>query len=175
MPITIIVEDGSNVPNANSYLGLAAVREYAAHRGVVLSSDDDDVASKLIVGMDYLEARECDFQGSRTYDDQALSWPRSGVVINCKAVADDAMPSQLKGALAQLVMALESGIDIAPNSSSDDFITSAKVGPLSVSFVDPSKTSGGDLSPNLTAVNALLAPLFGTCETSGFSLRSVRV
>lgn len=175
MPITIIVEDGSNVANANSYLSAPDARAYAANRGVALSDDDDVIASQLIVGMDYLEARECDFQGSRTYDDQALAWPRTGVVINCKAFADDAMPSQLKGALAQLVMALESGIDIAPNSSSDDFITSAKVGPLSVSFVDPSKTSGGDLSPNLTAVNALLAPLFGTCETSGFSLQTVRV
>lgn len=175
MPIAIIVEDGSNVPNANSYLGLVAVREYAAHRGVVLSSNDDDVASKLIVGMDYLEARECDFQGYRTYDDQSLAWPRKCVLINCKAYASDAIPSQLKGALAQLVMAQEAGIDIAPNSSSDDFITSAKVGPLSVSFADPTKIKGGDLSPNLTAVNALLAPLFGTCESSGFSLKTNRV
>ncbi len=174
MAIVITVEDGSNIPDANSYLSVAQAREYAGNRGLELSVDDDEVAAQLIVGMDYIEARECDFQGYRTYEDQVLSWPRTSVILNCKAYAVDAIPSQLKGALAQLVMAQENGIDISPNSSSDDFITSAKVGPLSVSFADPTKF-GSDLSPNLTAVNALLAPLFGTCETQSFSLMTVRV
>jgi hypothetical protein len=175
MPITIIVEDGSNVANANSYVSVATAREYAEYRGIELDADDETVAAQIIVGMDYLEAKECDFQGERTYEDQALSWPRKCVYINCKEFAEDAIPNQLKGALVQLVMAQEEGIDIAPNSSPDDFITSAKVGPLSVTYADPLKISGSDLSPNLTAVNALLAPLFGTCEKQAYSLRTVRV
>lgn len=175
MAILIIVEDGSNVVGANSYVSVATAREYAGNRGVILDADDDKVAAQLIVGMDYIEARECDFQGWRTYDDQALSWPRTGVLMNCKAYAVDGIPSQLKGALVQLVMAQEAGIDIAPNSSSDDFITEAKVGPLNVKFANPAQIGSGDLSPNLTAVNSLLNPLFGTCETSGFSLFTVRV
>lgn len=174
MAIVITVEDGSNVPNANSYLSVAQTREYAEYRGVELSADDDAVAAQIIVGMDYIEALECQFQGSRTYDDQSLSWPRTDVYINCKALANNVIPTQLKGALAQLVMAQESGIDILPNSSSDDFITSAKVGPLSVTLADPSKFNS-DLSPNLTAVDNLLAPLFGDCSTSGGGFVTRRV
>lgn len=176
MAITIIVEDGSNVANANSYLSVPQVTEYAGNRGVDLSdSSEDEIAALLIKGMDYLEAKECEFQGYRTYDDQALSWPRTGVVLNCKEYPGDSIPAQLKGALAQLVMAQEAGIDIAPNVSSDDYIVGAKVGPLSVTLADPSKIGSGDLSPTMTAVDALLKPLFGTCESSSFSLRTVRV
>src|SRR6187431_658285 len=155
MAIVITVEDGSNVPGANSYQSVAAVREYAEYRGVELDPDDEVVKAQIIVGMDYLEAKECEFQGWRTYEDQALSWPRTGVILNCKAYPTDAIPSQLKGALAQLVMAQEAGIDIAPNTSADDFIVSAKVGPLSVQLADPSKVGSGDLSPTMTAVDKL--------------------
>lgn len=174
MAIAIIVEDGSNVPNANSYVSLSGAREYAEYRGVELPSDDDELAALLIVGMDYLESKECEFQGYRANDTQSLSWPRSGVYLNCKEYPSDVIPSQLIGALVQLAIAQDAGIDIFPNTTSEDYITSAKVGPLSVSFSDPAKVGLGDLSPNMTAVDALLKPLFYQCnESAGLFTRRV--
>ena len=48
MAITITVEDGSNVANANSFVTIAEARSYAVERGVTLSATDDDVAVQII-------------------------------------------------------------------------------------------------------------------------------
>lgn len=72
MAITIVVEDGSGVTNANSYVSVADARIYASNRGVELPLDDDELAAMLIRSTDYLEAQACRFQGKPTSTTQAL-------------------------------------------------------------------------------------------------------
>ncbi|WEM33665.1 head-tail adaptor [Pseudomonas phage PSA-KC1] len=57
MAITIVVEDGSGVTNANSYVSVADARIYASNRGVELPLDDDELAAMLIRSTDYLKRR----------------------------------------------------------------------------------------------------------------------
>ncbi|WBF76993.1 hypothetical protein PSV3_00292 [Septimatrevirus PSV34] len=52
MAITIVVEDGSGVTNANSYVSVADARIYASNRGVELPLDDDELAAMLIRSTD---------------------------------------------------------------------------------------------------------------------------
>lgn len=174
--IAIIVEDGSNVPNANSYDSIESIRAYAIARGYSLPVDDSQVAAMIMQGMDYIEAKACAFQGEPANEDQALSWPREYVTINCKPVADDAIPKQLKAALAQLVIAVSSGVKIFPNFQLSDymnFVIEKTVGPLTRKYADPSKLIGASIKPQLTAVDAMLAPLFGTCNDGFFKTRRV--
>lgn len=174
MAILIIVEDGSNVLNANSYQTVATVRAYALERGVVLSADDDEVAAQLIQSTDYLETKACEYQGSITYPDQSLQWPRTGVYLNCSDTMfpEDSIPKQMLKAQAQLTMAIAEGFVLQPNVSPQDYVTEEKVGPITTKYADPVQVG---ISPIFTSVDALLAPLFGSCGQVTMSLRTTRV
>lgn len=174
MAITLIVEDGSNVPDANTYYSVADVRTYASNRGVTLPVSNDEVAAMIIKGMDYIEAKACQFMGKMTNADQSLQFPRTGLEINCQEFPDDAIPKQLTGALSQLVMAVNSGVDIMPNVTADDYIIEDTVGPITTKFSDRAKIGVGDLQPTLPAVDALLTALYGCCAAAT-TLRTVRV
>lgn len=170
MPVVIIVEDGSGVADANSYASVDTAREYATNRGFTLSDDDDAVAAFLIRGFDYLETKECEYQGERIYAESAF--PRVGVEINGVDIPSDEIPKLAVAAQLQLVIAQSNGIDIMPNFVAGDYVTEEKVGPLTTKFADPVLVGMG---PKLGAVDAMLAPLFGQCVSSGFGLTTARV
>lgn len=170
MPITIIVEDGTGVAGANAYANVADVRAYALNRGVTLSADDDVVSAQLIKAFDYVETKECEFQGVRVFAESAF--PRIGVIINGVEIAETAIPNLLLAANGQLVIAQSNGIDITPNFIAADYVTEEKVGPLTTKFADPLKVG---ISPKLGAVDAALAPLFGACASTGFGFKTMRV
>jgi hypothetical protein len=172
MAITIIVEDGTQVTNANSYVSVADARIYASNRGVTLPADNDVVASMLIRANDYLEAQECRYQGERTSATQALAWPRKCVVLHCEAVPTNVIPNSLIAAQIQLAMAINAGFDLQPNVSPQDYVIREKVGPIETQYANPLSVG---ITPTFTAANALLAPLFGECAASGFGIRTIRV
>lgn len=172
MAIEIIVEDGTGVANANSFVSVEDARTYAEARGVEFPADDDEVASMLIRAADYLEAQECRFQGKRTSSSQALAWPRTGVVLNCDDVPPNVIPKSLIAAQVQLAMAIAAGFDLQPNISPQDYVTREKVGPIETEYADPVSVG---IMPTFTAANALLAPLFGECAANRFALRTIRV
>lgn len=172
MAIEIIVEDGSGNTDANSFVSVEDARAYAEARGTDLPTDDDEVASMLIRASDYLDAQECRFQGKRTSSSQALTWPRTGVVLNCDDVPPNVIPKSLIAAQVQLAMAINAGFDLQPNVSPQDYVTREKVGPIETEYADPLAVG---IMPTFTAVNALLAPLFGECAANKFALRTIRV
>ena len=173
MAITITVEDGSNVANANSFVTVAEVRSYAVERGVTLSATDDDVAVQIIKAKDYLESFANRYQGEMTNADQALQWPRIDVYLYGSEVAfpSNAIPKELKSAQCAAILAIAEGVDIMPNYSASNFVTEETVGPITTKYADPTKVG---ILPTLTAVDSLLAPLFGSTAT-GFALRTLRV
>ncbi len=173
MAITITIEDGSNVANANSFVTIAEVRAYAAERGVTLSVTDDDVAIQLIKSKDYLESFAMRYQGEMSNEGQSLQWPRTDVYLYGSETAfpSNLIPKELKAAQKATVVALAQGVDIMPNYSASDFVTREKVGPIETEYADPTKVG---IVPTLTAVDSLLAPLFGSTAT-GFALRTMRV
>ena len=173
MAITITVEDGSNVANANSFVTIAEARSYAGARGVTLPVADDSLAVMLIKACDYLEAQANRYQGEITNESQALQWPRIDVYISGSKTAfpSNAIPKQIKSAQSSLVVAISEGVDIMPNYSAADFVTEETVGPITTKYADPTKIG---ITPTLTNVEALLQPLFGSTLT-GFALRTTRV
>lgn len=102
---TIIVEDGSQVAGANSYMTEAELVTYAADRGVTLTGDTSVL---LIQAMDYIEG--LNFKGYKTIVDQNLEWPRSYVVIDgWNEVDSDEIPQALKNGLAATAIAIDQG------------------------------------------------------------------
>ena len=80
--MTLIVEDGSIVENANSYVSVDDARTFASLRGVTLPASDAEVEVLLIKATDFIEAQRLRFQGSKVNQDQALQWPRTGVYVD---------------------------------------------------------------------------------------------
>lgn len=173
MAITIVVEDGTIVANANAYIDIAFARQYALDRGVTLSIVDDEVAAMIIKATDFLESFACDYQGSKTDpDNQELQWPRIDVYFDDSetAFASDAIPKNLKKAQAAAVIAVSQGLSLLPNIQPSDYVIEETVGPITTKYANPIQAG---IEARFTGVDSLLAPLFGSCG-SGFAIRTVR-
>ena len=80
--MSLIVEDGSIVPNANSYVALVDADNYftARNNHVWLSLKQDAKEALLIAATDYIELRfGRRFLGKKKQDNQPLSFPRTGI------------------------------------------------------------------------------------------------
>ncbi len=171
---TVTVEDGSNVVNANSFASVATLNSYATDRGLAIPATTTDKEIALILAAEYLEARRSEYLGEKTNDDQALQWPRSGVLIDGIELADDAIPVELVKAQCQLVAEIHKGTPLYPRprtTAGEGFITQKTVGPLTKRFNGVGAGSISSTKPiKIASVEAFLKPLMG-CS----SLKTVRV
>jgi hypothetical protein len=150
----LIVEDGSGVPNANSYVTVAEYKAYAAPRGVSLPVSDSECEKQLILAMDYLEAQT--WRGITSYDDQALAMPRDEVYIGGNLIASDVIPGKIKFAQMQLAIQVNAGVDLMPTVvGGSASVVREKVGPLETEYAT-SLTVG--TQPYFRSISALLKP-----------------
>lgn len=168
--MSIIIEDGSIVAGANSYASLAEARAYATARGKTLPADDTALSALLITSVDYLEAQRARYQGSKVSAEQWLQFPREGVYIDGVPLEATAIPAILKQAQIRLAIEVNSGVDLMPTRSGP-FIKKEEVGPIVTEY---SEKVGVSVEPEMTAVEALLAPLFGP-RSVGMFLTTIRV
>lgn len=130
----IIVEDGSIVPNANSYVSVAELEQYTTDRGIILLSD---ASQSLLKAMDYLETLS--YKGRKTERTQPLQWPRKGVVIDGYLVRDDEIPQLLKNAQMQLAVSIDQGVD--PLETQEQSVVREKVDVIEVEYSEFSSSS----------------------------------
>lgn len=151
--MTIIVEDGTNVADANSYVSVADLVAYAEERGIELPVDPAEQEVLLIKAMDYLESFETRFPGVRAYTGQMLAWPRYGAGYNYFP----AMPDRLRKAqLVAAVAAME--VDLLPVSAAATANATRKtVGPITVEY-----SSQASRHPSIPELSAIMNELFGT-------------
>jgi len=154
--MALIIEDGSIVAGANSYVSLAEARAYATARNKSIPTDDTSLESLLILAMDYLEAQRARFEGSKVSAEQELQYPREGVIVDGIELASTVIPSILKQAQIRLAMEASGGVDLMPTRSGA-FVKKETVGPIETEY---SEKIGISLDPEMSAVDALLAPLF---------------
>lgn len=127
--MTIIVEDGLNIPNANSYVDVAALDAYAAERGITLPPSEEEKEVLLIKAMDYLDSFTGRLVGLPTFTDQVLPFPRTDYY------GDMGVPVDVRK--AQLIAAIVAkDIDLLPAVRSSKFATMQKVGPITVSYAN---------------------------------------
>lgn len=157
---TIIVEDGSGVTGANSYVSESELATYAADRGVTLTGTDTVL---LIQAMDSLEQES--FKGDKVLSDQALQWPRMNVVLDGYYIDSDGIPQLLKDAQMETVIAIDAGNN--PLNTVARATKSTKVGSIEVEYMD-----GASDSVKTPAINNKLRKLVKS--SGGFSVRAVR-
>lgn len=172
--MALIVENGTIVPDANTFINRAGMITYAAERGVVLP-DDETTDVKIIKAMDYLALFDTQWKGSLVeYGVQALAWPRKYVYVGLSSTAfpSDEIPPQLVRAQAELVMQIHAGVNLLPTLSGDTaFIKREKVDVIETEYSEAMALKLAGSLPDMPLVDALLAPLLATIGT----LRTVRV
>lgn len=162
--MALVIEDGSIVAGANSYVSLAEARAYATARNKPLPTDDTALEALLISAMDYLEAQRARFEGSKVSSEQELQYPREGVIIDGIELASTVIPSILKQAQIRLAMEANAGVDLMPTRTGG-FVKKEVVGPIETEY---SEKVGVSVEPEMSAVEALLAPLFAPRSVGTF-------
>lgn len=168
---TIIVEDGTIVSGANSYITLIEARDYASARGVELPAEDSALSPLLIKAVDYLEAQRARYQGSKVFPMQDLQFPRYGVFVDSYELDALTIPTVLKQAQARLVMEVFNGLDLMPTYAGGPMKIEETVGPITDKWSDKVDAT---TAPEILSVEALLLPLFGAQQVRGLFLRTYR-
>jgi hypothetical protein len=152
----LVIEDGSNVANANSYVTRAEIIAYAALRGVTIEDvDASDVFA--IKAMDYIEIQ--DYKNSATYDTQVLAFPRDD---------ETEIPQGIKDAQCEAAMLISQGVDLLANvTAGEQSIKRDKTGPLETEYFAP-----GSYTASTPRLDALLRPFI---VGNGFGLTAYRV
>lgn len=167
--MALIVEDGTGIPNANSYGTIVGARAYATDRGVTLLADDV-VTAQLINATDFLES--FDYVGKPVVYSQSLSWPRVQVFIDPDTpFPSNQLPVDLVRACYQCVIEQFNGVELQPTtdiSGGGGFVTEEKVDVLTTKFSEKIFTTTAPLVPK---VMSLLRGLLVVQQT----LRTVRV
>lgn len=167
--MALIIETGSIVTGANSYVTAEEARAYALSRGIALSADDSVLEPQLVKAMDFLESHRERFQGAKVAKEQRLQWPRSGAVVDGFDVEETEIPQLLKDAQCQLTIDLSAGEDLMPNSDGREVIRK-KVDVIETEY----SSQGGPVKPVFAKAMALIEPLFQSAVT-GFTLETGRI
>lgn len=147
--MALVVEDGTLVSGADSYVTLAEFKAWADKRGVTYGTDEA-VTQQIYRAMDYIES--LNFIGEKSDENQALQWPRDQVVIDGYYIDSDEMPSELKVAVYESIKAEIDGD--SRMTASDRRTISEKVGELQVTYAN-----NADVKRSIPAVTKALRKL----------------
>jgi hypothetical protein len=154
--MALVVEDGSLVAGADSYIALAAARTYAAGRGLLLAADDSTAEQQLRRAFDKIEGYRSRYQGEKASSDQLTQWPRTSVVIDGNDWSSAVIPNEIKYAQVHFAAAIQGGVDLSPVASGEAFAIREKIGPIETEYSEAVSTSG---VPIVRAAEDLFAPL----------------
>ena len=172
MAVSLVIEDGSIIDGANSWVSAANARVYAENRGVTLDADDDVLGAQLIRAADYINGFRDRFNGRKVDETQTMQFPRADLFIDGFLFSYLAIPQEVISAQVELAIAAASGIDPLEAQESGLPIIRDKTDVLETEWASPATLGGSSWkSPTLKAVDDLLRPLL----RNGFAVTSVRV
>lgn len=152
--MSIVVEDGTGLANAESYASVATADAYWAARSNPAAWSSLDVVGKetnLRTATEYLVRYSGRWRGSRVSATQALDWPRACVTVDRVTLPNNAIPVQLQRAVCELALKAASGPLTVDEGAQ---VKAEAIGPLSTTYAD-----GARQQTRYAAVEAMLAPL----------------
>lgn len=151
--MALIVEDGTGLSTAESYISAVDASAYHSLRGNTLwstmSTNEQEQALRRAtdyMGMAYSQA----WQGRRVSSTQALDWPRVDVVVNGWYVDSNVIPVIVKNACAELAFKAAAGELLADQSQG---VIREEVGPIKVEY-----DKSSPVNVRYKAIDALLSP-----------------
>lgn len=165
--MALVVEDGTGIDGANTFVSLADCEAYSLARGLDISGDEDATSAMILTAMDYLAPLS--WKGEPVEPFQVLPWPRNYVYLGRNNFPNDQVPPDVVAAQCQLVMNQFNGVVLFP-ATETAMIIQDTVGPLTTKY---SPKYGAPTTPTLPLVDQLLDKWL--TDGGGLTLRSVRV
>ena len=165
--MALTVENGSGLPNADSYLSVADADAYhAAQGGTGWTGTTDQKESALRQATEYLDNRYgLRWNGRRINETMALDWPRTGVVDRDGwTVSDSAVPSGVERATAYVALKVREGTELVPDvlPGTNATAESVQVGAIRI---ETSYAGLNATAPSFPTVDMLLRDLIQSAGT----------
>lgn len=160
--VILIVEDGTIVPGANTFVTLSEYRYYAEQRGLTVPPDDAAAARAILKAGDFLRSLEPRFIGYRVDNEQTMPFPRVGVPVSGRPgwyYDKDEIPSEIKEAQIELAVTLGNGTSLYPSASSLRSVKRRKIGPIETEYFEGG--IAGDWTVISPTAYTLLLPFMG--------------
>lgn len=152
----LIIEDGSIVAGAESFVTAAEFTDYADKRGGEYPATEAEQEQLLRLAVDYLFREERKMQGYRVSEDQDLMYPRSGVCRYGFTVASDEIPQELKN--AQIEAALYQNENELLINSSGQNVKKGKLDVMEIEYVSGDSYNSGSFQRVEAYLDPLLKP-----------------
>ncbi len=164
--MALVVEDGSGVPSANTFILVADADAYFSARGIAdWTGEASSKEASLIRAMDWLNG--LNWRGDVLTYNQPLCWPRYGVpsrgmscVMNGYAYGgllsywpSNEIPSQVKDAQCEAALRYLDGTDMMPDLDRGGRVVMEKVDVITTQY-----ESGAPAGKTFPAIMALLRP-----------------
>lgn len=160
--MALVIEDGTIVADADSFVSVAEIRGYALERGVVLSATDSDVEILARKAMDWFRSIEDTLNGTRVAKAQTLPYPRCNVKVYGFDVEETEIPELVKEIQMQAAFDANT-VDLLPTHAA------TPTGAIKKEVVDVLETeyhrpgaSAIDFNPYLGKLDELVKPLQAT-------------
>ncbi len=136
--MALIVEDGSIVPGADTYVSREDYIAYAKSMGVTVE-DNEATDVKLRKAANFIDSHEADLKGTKVHRDQPMAFPREGVVLENWPWSNHEIPRQVLLAQLNIALDIEAGIDPfnPPENPSRIVIEERVEGAITVKYSDP--------------------------------------
>lgn len=132
--MALIVEDGTGLANAESYISVAAADTRQSNNGMTnwATLQQSEKEAALRRATTYMEqAFRERWRGMRVHLGQALSWPRWNVIVDNFPVSASSVPPEVANACADLALKAAAGdlnTDLSPR------VIRKKVGPIETEY-----------------------------------------
>lgn len=155
--MALIVEDGSVVDNADSYVSRSDYIAYAATQGVTIT-DDETADVQLRKAAEFIASYDSRLKGDKVQRDQSMAFPRSGLVIENFSWDSDEIPRQVILCQQQLALDVNAGIDLwnRPQSESTGIKRERVEGVVEVEYAVKEAGKLSSQSTGMALLNSLL-------------------
>lgn len=166
--MSLIVETGSIVAGADSYISLVDARTMAALYGWALPATDPAAEIALRNGANYVGLFEPEMKGSRVSAEQSLAYPRKDATVFGFDISETSIPGRLQ--IAQVIAAVEYGNGTDVRASTDGRATSMErvEGAVTVQYFNNGAT--GAITVITAAIDAMRPLLCGLNNGSSFNV-----
>lgn len=169
--MTLVVEDGSGLAGANSYISVADFEAYCDSRAITLAAGDEDAA--LVRATQFVDGEyRLRFPGTRLNGRaQALEWPRKDAVdVFSEDIEEDEIPVEIKNATCEAAVR-----ELAdPGSLSPDLERGGKIKELAAGSVEIVYADGAPAETIFSIIDKALSGIIGkrSNTSSSFFLRA---
>lgn len=138
--MTLIIEDGTGKPDAESYASAEDLAMYAVKFGVTIPAEVP--AQEALLRRSALAMDGMTWKGRKSNSEQALSWPRRGVELDYEIKPDNYLPARIQ--YGQMALAAEIHTDdIDPVDQRQGAVIRERVeGAVDVEYAPISNKSG---------------------------------